>query len=547
MNFRAVEGITEVVIPERAVEKVKILIVEDNPDHALLAQAALEKQPLWLVDVADSVESAIKLMKTGDYRVVLTDYRLPDGDGIDLITVDKSCPFVVMTSQGNEKVAVRALQKGAYDYVVKDKAFYELLSSVISKAIEKYDADQELIRLRSQLEKENRRLAEANRKLRTLDEMKSNLISTVSHELRTPLTIIQAQAALVFDEITGSINENQRESLDSVLRNCHRLGALIDDILNISKLEAGKMKLSRTKTDIKALLSELIHDFKPKFQARSQDLSLKAQDNISPVLVDREKIIQVLTNLIGNAHKFTPEGGNVVVEAKQKGDYVIVEVRDSGIGISEEDQKVVFDKFSQAKKEPGAGARGTGLGLAIAKEIVELHAGNIWVKSQLGKGSAFAFSLPIFSPIAEFHMQLAENMKKAKRNSTTITLILLRMERYDDRVLGNETKIIRSVGGLLKEVIRQAMYRSGDKVLQHPRSDTVAVLLESDEQGAIAFVDRLSKSISQGIHNSVSIMYGIATWFVQLSPAQWVNNAEARMNALRTVGTNDYKEVPDGR
>lgn len=546
MDNQAVRDIAEVEIQRKGDEEIKILIVEDNPDHALLAQEALEKQPLWSVDVADSVESAVKLIKNENYRVVLTDYRLPDGNGIDLINVDKCCPFVVMTSQGNEKIAVRALQKGAYDYVVKDKLFYELLSSVISKAIEKYDADQELIRLRSELEKENKRLAKANQKLRSLDEMKSNLISTVSHELRTPLTIIQLQTALVFDEITGSVNKDQHECLKSVLRNCDRLGALIDDILNTSKLESGKMKLKCAKIDIKDLLSELVNNFNPRFQTKSQTLNFKAPDNILPVLADREKIIQVLTNLVGNAHKFTPASGHVTIEVKQESGYIIIEIKDSGIGISEEDQRIVFEKFNQFKKEPGAGAKGTGLGLSIAKEIVELHAGSIWVKSQPGKGSTFAFSIHVYSPMAEFYVQLAENMKKAKRNGITITLILMRMEYYNNKILSNETSMIRSIGGLLEENIEQSMHRSGDKMLQHPRKDTFAILLEFDEQGAIGYINRLSKSFSQKLLDSVKIMYGIATWSDNLSPVQWANNAETRMTILKQEEININKEISDG-
>ncbi len=546
MNNRTVKDIIEIKAQKRNDEEIKILIVEDNPDHALLARAALEKQTSWSVDVADSVESAVKLMKNENYRVVLTDYRLPDGDGIDLINFNECCPFVVMTSQGNEKIAVRALQKGAYNYVVKDKLFYELLPSVISKAIEKYDADQELLRLRSELEKENKRLAKANQKLRSLDEMKSNLISTVSHELRTPLTIIQSQTSLVFDEITGPINEGQHECLKSVLRNCIRLGALIDDLLNTSKLESGKMKLECSKINIKELLLELINDFKPKFQTKSQELYLEAPDNILPVLADKEKIIQVLTNLVGNAFKFTPEGGYVTIEVKQESDYVIVEVKDSGIGISEEDQKIIFEKFSQVKKEPGAGAKGTGLGLSIAKEIVELHAGDIWVKSQSGKGSTFSFSLHIYSSMAKFYVQLAENIKKAKRNGVTITLILMRIKYRNNNISYNETGIIRSISGLLEENIEKQMHRSSDKMLQYPQKDTFAILLESDEQGAMGYINRLRKSFSQELLDNMTVGYGITTWSDNLNPVQWVKDAENRMTVLKPEGVNIDKEIPSG-
>jgi len=237
-------------------------------------------------------------------------------------------------------------------------------------------------------------LAEKNKKLQELDQLKSDFVSTVSHELRTPLTTMKEFASIIADEIPGKLNDEQKEYVGIIKGNIDRLARLINDLLDISKIEAGKLELRKKFVNIVNLAEDVVLILKPK--ADEKDISLKTsfQGALPEVYIDPDKIIQVFTNLIGNAIKFTPRNGEIVVELIDKSEEVECRVTDTGVGISPENLEKVFKRFQQFNREAGAGAKGTGLGLAITKELVNTHNGEIWVESQPGKGTKFAFTLP---------------------------------------------------------------------------------------------------------------------------------------------------------
>ena len=231
--------------------------------------------------------------------------------------------------------------------------------------------------------------------LRELDEMKSALLSTASHELRTPLTIIREYVSLMLDKVAGPISEQQEECLVGTMRNCDRLTALLNDLLDMSKLNDKDVEIERKATDLVALLWECSADFEAPSRAKSLHLIADIPDFLPPLLCDSDRVRQVLVNLIGNAIKFTPEGGEVRIGAKADDSTVSIWVTDNGKGVALRDQESIFIAFHQIDRQNGAGAKGTGLGLSIPKRIVELHGGSISIESEPGKGSKFTFNLPL--------------------------------------------------------------------------------------------------------------------------------------------------------
>jgi PAS domain S-box-containing protein len=230
-------------------------------------------------------------------------------------------------------------------------------------------------------------------KLKEAMEVKSNFTSMVSHELRTPLAAIKTGVKLVLDGLAGEVNSEQRDFLSIVKNNVDRLDRLINNVLDLQKLEAGKIQFNITPNDINEVAREIYLTMLPV--AKEKGLEFKLQLDAAPVSVqfDRDSITQVLTNLFNNAFKFTENGG-VTITVSHDDNFIQVVVSDTGLGIKKEDIPKLFHAFEQLDRKRGRKIEGSGLGLAICKEIIEKHRGMIWVESELGKGSIFYFTLP---------------------------------------------------------------------------------------------------------------------------------------------------------
>jgi len=228
-----------------------------------------------------------------------------------------------------------------------------------------------------------------------IDQMKSDFVGLVSHELRTPLTSILGFVQLVLDGKTGTITEKQRGSLMTVHRQAKRLHSLIEALLDVSKIEAGRIEIEKEEVSILDVARYRLEEIRPQADARNIKLDFIAPDSLPNILGDEERLGRVFTNLIGNAIKFTPTDGVVTVRLRLDGRLVLSQVIDTGPGIPEEEQEKIFEKFYQASKLQTRLHGGSGLGLSIAKSIIEAHGGKIWVTSKPGKGSDFRFILPI--------------------------------------------------------------------------------------------------------------------------------------------------------
>lgn len=233
---------------------------------------------------------------------------------------------------------------------------------------------------------------------REVQQIKSEFVSTVSHELRTPLTAIKGYVDLLMEGEAGELSETQREFLTIVKHNSDKLVGLINDLLDISRIESGRVHLQVVPVDLSDVVADTAGTFSAAFGPGGLSLDIGLPEDLPRIAADPKRIGQVLTNLVSNAVKYSPHGGTVRVSARAEVDEVVVDVADTGLGLSEEDSERVFGKFFRADSSSTQEVGGTGLGLAICKSIVELHGGDIWVESELGTGSTFSFSIPVAPP-----------------------------------------------------------------------------------------------------------------------------------------------------
>jgi len=231
-------------------------------------------------------------------------------------------------------------------------------------------------------------------RLKEVDRMKSDFFATMSHELRTPLTSIKEGTGLLLDGVGGETTDKQRKLLTILAEESNRLIGLVNSLLDFSKMEAGMMSYEFEVAHVDPLVRRAISEITPLVEAKQIQLHSAIETTLPAVKLDPERILLVLRNLIGNAVKFTPKGGEVQVAARPVDGKLEISVKDSGPGIPAESLTTIFEKFNQGERKNVLTRQGTGLGLAIAKSIVKSHGGEIWAESQLGHGSRFVFVLP---------------------------------------------------------------------------------------------------------------------------------------------------------
>jgi GAF domain-containing protein len=242
-----------------------------------------------------------------------------------------------------------------------------------------------------------REIEEKSRQIESANRHKSEFLANMSHELRTPLNAIIGFSEVLGERLFGELNEKQAEYTDDILTSGRHLLSLINEILDLSKVEAGRMELETTTFDLPLAIDNARTFVRERATNHEITLDVKVDERIGDIVGDERKIKQVLLNLLSNAVKFTPQGGRITINARPINAAVEISVTDTGIGIAEQDQPKVFEEFRQVGNDNAKKIEGTGLGLTLAKKFVELHGGRIWVESELGKGSTFVFTLPIHS------------------------------------------------------------------------------------------------------------------------------------------------------
>jgi signal transduction histidine kinase len=255
----------------------------------------------------------------------------------------------------------------------------------------------ELRLLRDELCRCNQQLAAAHAELQSLDEMKSRFVSIAAHELRSPLTAINGYLELLMDNGAGCFTDLQRDYLDIIQSSTHRLLSITSDLLDLTRIETGRLELVLQPIDLAALLRAVTNEYAAQIEAKGQQCTLLIPDGLPAALCDSLRASQILGNLISNATKYTPAGGAISIQLERAADegFLQVAVRDTGVGIPVAEQKRVFERFFRASNALAAGALGAGLGLHITRALVELHGGEIWLESEVGQGATFFVTFPI--------------------------------------------------------------------------------------------------------------------------------------------------------
>ena len=295
-------------------------------------------------------------------------------------------------------------------YLKLDSSDVELLSVLageVGVAIENIQLYEALKKSHDELETRvkarTRELAKANEELLKLNKMKSDFVSAVSHELRTPLTSIKGYTILVGGGKLGPVNKQQSERLQKINRHTDYLSNLISDLLDIARIESGRVGMTVSKINLSGLVDTVADLLGPQLKERDLELKIKLQPNLPPIQADESRLQRVLVNLLSNAIKFTPEKGIITIQAASTGPVLQIDVIDSGLGMSKEDLANLFSEFFRADNLINREKKGTGLGLVLVKRIIEAHGGKIWVQSKLKKGSTFSFTLP-WEPVAQTAM-----------------------------------------------------------------------------------------------------------------------------------------------
>jgi signal transduction histidine kinase len=240
-----------------------------------------------------------------------------------------------------------------------------------------------------------REIQDKSRQLETANQHKSEFLANMSHELRTPLNAIIGFSEVLLERLFGELNEKQDDYLKDIHSSGRHLLSLINDILDLSKVEAGRMELDLAAFDLPSAISNAMTLIRERAQRHAITLALDTDPQLGEAVADERKFKQILLNLLTNAVKFTPDGGRVEVSARRDADSIVVAVHDTGIGIAAEDQAAVFEEFRQVGRHYTNKQEGTGLGLALTRKFVELHGGRIWLESEPGKGSTFTFTIPL--------------------------------------------------------------------------------------------------------------------------------------------------------
>jgi signal transduction histidine kinase len=368
---------------------LQVLLVEDNAgDARLLREMFSAERPdsFEFTHVLRMGEALVHLAK-GDVDIVLLDMGLPDGHGLDTVrrahAAAPDVPLIVLTGLDDEALAAEAMKEGAQDYLIKGQIENRALPRALRHAIERH---------RMQIETDLIGTQQM--------QLKDEFLSHVSHELRSPLTAIYQFVTILLDRLAGELKQEQREYLEIVLRNVRQLQSMIDDLLEVTRVQSGKLVIELQCTSISDAISYTINTLQGAATAKGITLSSDIGCRLPSVWADPTRVRQILIILIDNAIKFTPANGAVRVQARvveKDPNLLVLEVSDSGCGISPDITERIFERLFQAS-EPGLTSRnGLGPGLFICKELVARQGGQIWAKSAPGRGSVFSITLPIFS------------------------------------------------------------------------------------------------------------------------------------------------------
>jgi signal transduction histidine kinase len=370
-----------------------ILIVDDNPTNCQLLAKRLSRQG-YRCSQALSGKQALQMVAEQAPDIVLLDMMMPEMDGLEVLAVLRrshdsiSLPVLMVTARNEGEDVVSAFAAGANDYIEKPVDFPVLVARLQHHLAHK--------RLDDEVKISRARLEEQNRKLEVGNRYKDNFLSSMSHELRTPLNAVLGFSEVLLDEMLGPLNDKQKQYCGEIYNSGSYLLLIINDLLDLSKIEAGKLELELQHSEVRPLLEAVLGLMKEKAQRRGITLVCDIDERLDRVEWDPLRVKQMLINLLGNALKFTESGKRVTLSAGLAGDdEVMLSVTDEGCGICSEDLARIFQPFEQAASPMRkTHVEGTGLGLALVSRLAALHGGRVEVESEVAVGSRFTLYLP---------------------------------------------------------------------------------------------------------------------------------------------------------
>ena len=374
---------------------LRLLLVDDDEDDILLTRELIAERPdaaaRWAFDAVTTADEGREALLRGDFDVYLIDYRIGAESGIDLVREARAAgslaPLIMLTGQGDEEVGLAAIQAGADDYLVKGRITGSALERSIRYAVERKRAERERI----QLLRERAARAEAEAAVRARDQ----LLALASHELKTPLTAVVGNIQLLQRSLlrAGVLTPRDEHRLRVAVSQLERLSELVNTMLDVSRIATGQLQLARAPLDLCAFARRVVDE--ASAGSERHELSVHVPDEPVVVEGDELRLEQELQNLIGNAIKYSPDGGPVEVRVERRPGAAALAVRDYGIGIPAEALPRLGERFYRADNARLRQIAGMGMGLTIVSEIVARHGGRLEVESAEGQGSTFTVLLPL--------------------------------------------------------------------------------------------------------------------------------------------------------
>lgn len=370
---------TQMTKTARKTQRIKLLLIEDNPDDALFIEEVLKLQDVYAaveISVAGKLRDGIAWLAKENFDIVLLDLSLPDGSSTNsvskILNEFPQAAIIVLTGLDDRDVAIEALKKGAQDYLIKDGVSGDLLIRSIRYAVE-------------------RRRAEQSARARAAQE-REDLIFTLANDLRVPhIGAIRAFDLLV-DESLGPLNPDQKSLLLKAKQSSHEVLHMLQNLVQLYRHEQAGQKILAVPTDLDRLVKQVMDDW--SFMAAENNVEVVAvHDFVEPVLVDAPLFKKAFSNLLHNAIKFSNPNGKVIITCRRDDDFVSLEVKDNGKGLSAEHQASLFERFWQ-ENDNKRHSNGSGVGLYVCRQIVDAHGGKITCRSALGEGASFEIKIP---------------------------------------------------------------------------------------------------------------------------------------------------------
>lgn len=431
-------------------ESLRVLLIEDDPvDHQLIKLSLSKSASIFELAWTQTLENGLTELENNSYDVVLTDLSLPDSYGLESVKKirdhNHDVPIVVLTTLDKEDVRMLAFSVGAQDYFLKDDASTHMLERAIHHAIQRQEIVVENQRLLAEVEasrelllKQKVLLKKKNRRLRRLNKTAHRFVDNVSHEFRTPLTVIKDYISIVREGLVGEVNDEQCQMLDIASIRTDELNNMVDDMLDVSKLEAGLLGAWRRPCHLPDIVHSVCAPLAKKAAVKGITFETDIDQLLPSIYCDYEKVGRVIINLVTNALKFCGNPGTVRLwaEARTEQGEIVVGVTDNGPGIDEKGLIEIFQRFKQLKSQYHHSTKGFGLGLNIAKELVDLSFGEMSVESQLGNGTTFSFSIPLNNP-AEVMTRYLDRTQRLTGSSSVVALV---SARIDNKSIDSETE-----------------------------------------------------------------------------------------------------------